>query len=382
MIGVLADDFSGAAEIAGVAVRHGLTAAVSTEAGVPGDADLVVIDTETRSREAGSAADAVRHVLGQLAGERVEWLFKKVDSVLRGPVVPEIAAVLSGPRFARALLVPANPGLGRIIRDGRYFIDGRSIDETEFAHDPEFPVQSASVLEMLGAPAGLPICVRRPGAALPEAGVIVGEAESGEHLRTWAGALDERTLAVGAAAFFTAVLGQRLGAPPPASPRQGDAASAPALAVSGSASTASRQFAEECDRRGRAVLRLPVGIAGSAVEQEAARWAQSAADAIERHGWVLLTLAAAPRVTPDIARAAHAVLVRAATSAVERVTIRTLYVEGGATAAALARALAWSRFDATAEYAPGVVALRPHAARSLTVIVKPGSYRWPADLLN
>jgi uncharacterized protein YgbK (DUF1537 family) len=42
MIVVLADDFSGAAEIAGIAHRHGLSAEVQTDF-TPGDVDCVIV---------------------------------------------------------------------------------------------------------------------------------------------------------------------------------------------------------------------------------------------------------------------------------------------------------------------------------------------------
>lgn len=53
------------------------------------------------------------------------------------------------------LLVPANPSRGRIIRDGRYFVDGIPLNEPAFARDPEHPPRSSSVAEMLGDASGI-----------------------------------------------------------------------------------------------------------------------------------------------------------------------------------------------------------------------------------
>lgn len=378
MIYALADDLTGAAEIAGVAVRHGLTAAVTTRSERSVKADFVVVDTETRSLDARQAVAAITDVLGRAGVTRMPWAFKKVDSVLRGPVVAEVAAVLQATAFARALLVPANPGLGRVIWDGRYLIDGRPIEHTEFARDPEYPMRRAAVLEMLGSWPSLPMCLRRPGAALPDCGLIVGEAKQPEDLAQWASVLDGQTLPVGAAAFLAAVLRRRLGSacggtssPAPADVRR------PALIVSGSASRAARQFADECDRRGRMVLRLPIGGVAWAAQEDVARWTAFVADALDRDGWVLLTLAAAEKAPLPAARASHTMLVRIAGAVLERATVGTLCVDGGATAAALINALGCSTFYVTAEYAPGVVRMQPEAASSLRIVMKPGSYKWP-----
>jgi len=48
--------------------------------------------------------------------------FKKIDSLLRGHVAAELAAVLSGNGFDRVVLAPAFPGLGRVTRQGRQWV--------------------------------------------------------------------------------------------------------------------------------------------------------------------------------------------------------------------------------------------------------------------
>ena len=48
--------------------------------------------------------------------------FKKIDSLLRGHVAAELAAVLSGNEFDSVVLAPAFPGLGRVTRQGRQWV--------------------------------------------------------------------------------------------------------------------------------------------------------------------------------------------------------------------------------------------------------------------
>jgi uncharacterized protein YgbK (DUF1537 family) len=56
--------------------------------------------------------------------------------------------------------------------------------------------------------------------------------------------------------------------------------------------------------------------------------------------------------------------------------------EGGATAAAVARALGWTRFAVGRELAGGVVELQPVMDGAPQFIIKVGSYDWPENLLD
>jgi len=57
----------------------------------------------------------LRMALVWRVARRPDLVYKKVDSVLRGWVRPELEELLGGLGWARALIVPANPGLGRVI---------------------------------------------------------------------------------------------------------------------------------------------------------------------------------------------------------------------------------------------------------------------------
>ena len=81
-----ADDLSGAAEVAGILWSAG--GEVEVQIGrepTPTTGDLV-IDTETRGLPPAEAARVVRETCAGLARQGLRLDFKKVDSVLRGPV--------------------------------------------------------------------------------------------------------------------------------------------------------------------------------------------------------------------------------------------------------------------------------------------------------
>src|ERR1043166_6604152 len=163
MIGVIADDLTGAAEIGAVGLRHGLAAEIVLAPGESsGKADLICFDSDSRSCSAEEAAGRAAGGARMLRDWRAEWIYKKVDSVLRGQVVAEVEAVLKELGFALAVLAPANPSLGRTIQNGHYLINNEPIDKTEFARDPEHPRSSSSVVALLGGSRQLALQICRP----------------------------------------------------------------------------------------------------------------------------------------------------------------------------------------------------------------------------
>ena len=71
MIAVIADDFTGAAEIGGIGLKYGLNVIIETKVQEVSEADLLVIATDTRSLSADQASLEIEkitkhfHHLGQ-----------------------------------------------------------------------------------------------------------------------------------------------------------------------------------------------------------------------------------------------------------------------------------------------------------------------------
>lgn len=111
---VLADDLSGAAEVAGALHRRGVAATVALEGTVPpgrrGVEDLDV-------RNAVDAATIIERAFAH--GGPVHYV--KIDSQLRGPVPAFVAAAA---RRATVVLAPALPGADRTVVDGIPMLHG------------------------------------------------------------------------------------------------------------------------------------------------------------------------------------------------------------------------------------------------------------------
>ncbi len=359
---VLADDLTGAAEVAALAHEAGLLAVVLTEIPKrPVEADVLVLDTDTRLVTPGRAALRVRTRATRLRALPHSGLLKKTDSVLRGPVLAELSACAEAFGFRRSLLVAGNPSLGRTIRDGRCFIGDHPIDKTAFARDPHHPALSASVLDLLHGRHRPDVSQRSPYGAIPSRGIIVGEHRSAADTAQWLRAVDKHTLPAGGADFFRAWLQSRIPTSTPHSARSGPSdPHGPTLLLHGT--TAASPIEGALPFKG--LRPPPPGKVITVLRQrKAAVVAGTAA--------TLSDPAAPARIAQGFAELA--LTLRDADA------FRHLLIAGGATAATVLRALGWNRLTVVRVWGPGVVSLRPVGVE-IDVTLKPGSYPWPAEL--
>lgn len=135
---MLADDLTGALEVG--ALFAGSVVCVGDRV----DADVVVLDLETRQLDGAEAAARVRAAVRGFDGELI---YKKTDSTLRGNIGAELAALPEG----RIHYAPAYPRMGRTVRAGRLYVNGVAVEATAFAFDPTQPVRDGDVRKVAGA---------------------------------------------------------------------------------------------------------------------------------------------------------------------------------------------------------------------------------------
>ncbi|MDF7630928.1 four-carbon acid sugar kinase family protein [Erwiniaceae bacterium L1_55_4] len=150
---VIADDFTGANDAGSGLARAGAKVHVLFDSRTAHDAssaDVLVISTDSRAVSAAEAAHRTTLALQQhQAIAQDGWLFKKIDSTLRGNPGAEIEAALHASGKTLALVVPAVPKLGRTTHEGEVWINQQRLTDTEFASDPKTPVTSSHVLTRL-----------------------------------------------------------------------------------------------------------------------------------------------------------------------------------------------------------------------------------------
>nr|ACO70927.1 hypothetical protein [uncultured Verrucomicrobiota bacterium] len=350
MIVILADDFSGAAELAGIAAARGFKAEVQTRFDPSSDAEVIAVDTDTRLRSEPEAARIVGGIATQVIAAKPSWIFKKTDSALRGHVRVEIEGILAATGQCSCLFIPANPSKDRVISQGRYLVNGVPLDQTVFAHDPDHPRRSAVVAELLG---------HAPRIRVPDV-------TSMETLLHEASSLTPQTLPAGAADFFTALIGGCV-----MNPRRHPVSRT--LLVCGSLAAWDTERAQQMKADGFEVMILPETAYGGELDDG---WVQQARHALQ--GACRLMIAIGRPAQRHSAATLTGTLVHAAARISAGLDGMRIALEGGATAQAFIRVAGWSRFEVVPEGITGVGSLRPADRDDAPLLwIKPGSYPWP-----
>jgi uncharacterized protein YgbK (DUF1537 family) len=125
---IVADDLTGAADASACFASAGLGTVIPLSGTAVPNADVVVVSTESRDLEGAAAGAAVRSAVGHIAGGQRDaaprWIYKKMDSALRGHPRDELLAAMEAIDATRALVAPAFPAEGRTTIGGRQHIDG------------------------------------------------------------------------------------------------------------------------------------------------------------------------------------------------------------------------------------------------------------------
>jgi D-threonate/D-erythronate kinase len=123
-IAVLADDLSGAAEVAGVFLGRDVPVSLQLNGFRP-SGGVTVVDLNTRAMTPQQATETVRAAVADIPADF--RIVKKVDSLLRGHIGPEVAVLAE-----RGLVVVAAalPALARIVRGGVLYLGETPLHET------------------------------------------------------------------------------------------------------------------------------------------------------------------------------------------------------------------------------------------------------------
>ena len=381
MIVVIADDLTGAAELAGIGLRHGLAVEMSTVV-TGSDADLLVIATDTRSMTETEAVNESGIITNEVLALQPGLVYKKIDSVLRGHVIRELMCQLQVLGRERALVVAASPSLERTIHSGVYYYKGQPIHESSFANDPEFAITTSDVLQMLRT-TGTNVKVAKRGEDIHSAGIYVGEVSNDGDVAYWAGRVDESILSAGGADFFSALLDQLGYQKVEETVFSKSEAAAPVLYVSGTTFDKSRDAIKKIKFEEGPVSYMPEAvITAKEFEPEVFQlWSNEITAFIHSTGKAIIAIDAEKikntGISAKMLREKMAVVVN---DVLKQVDVGEVFIEGGATAAAILNVAGFKSFIPTAELARGVVTMQVKEKEGLFVTVKPGSYLWPGEV--
>ncbi len=156
LLGVIADDFTGATDVAGMLVQAGMATLLTTgvpEAGAALDADAVVVALKSRTTP---PVDAVRDSLSALARLRAagcrRFYFKvcsTFDSTPRGNIGPVAEALMAALGADFAIAGPAFPENGRSVYSGHLFVGDLLLSDSGMREHPLTPMTDANLVRWL-----------------------------------------------------------------------------------------------------------------------------------------------------------------------------------------------------------------------------------------
>lgn len=215
-LGVIADDFTGATDIASFLAAAGWR--VTQVNGVPTQAlstpaDAVVVSLKTRSCPAQEAVSLSLQSACWLREQGCEQLYFKYcstfDSTAQGNIGPVTDALLAETGQTMAVLCPALPVNGRTVVHGYLFVFDQLLSESSLRHHPVTPMTDANLLRLMDAQSAgqtglLPLASIRQGQAAIRQRLEVLQLQGCRYVV--ADTLDENDLAALAAALPASVL--------------------------------------------------------------------------------------------------------------------------------------------------------------------------------
>lgn len=363
-LAIIADDITGAAEMAGTATRYGLRVKMVTQPHSLTDADVTVVATDTRSGNKEEARRTVEQCVNELGQQNDMLLFKKTDSALRGHIVEELATAMQCMGVSKCLLLPQNPSRQRTIENGIYYIKGEKLEETAFSYDPEFPA-STSVVEQL-----------KPGTrnigldmALTS-GINIGDAATKEDLKAQLAKADGDTLLAGGADTLEVVLETTLSKKPSAEAVRTTTNKGKTLIVCGS--TQSKPVANETffKQIGAKENSMPDSVFEG---EQPTEWIDELLPIYKESNGLIINMGYNRPVRHHYAARLRHVMAQVTEALTCKQKPDLMIIEGGATAFAILQQLRWGALEMKKELSPGVVCLTHNGT---DIILKPGSYPW------
>lgn len=159
-LGVIADDFTGATDIASFLVQNGMSTVQVN--GVPArplmlQADAIVVSLKSRSCAADKAVSDALQALSWLQQQGCERFYFKYcstfDSTPRGNIGPVTDALLAALGETLTIISPSLPVNGRTVYQGHLFVMDQLLSDSGMRHHPVTPMTDSNLLRLMEAQA-------------------------------------------------------------------------------------------------------------------------------------------------------------------------------------------------------------------------------------
>jgi uncharacterized protein YgbK (DUF1537 family) len=138
-LALIADDVTGAADSGAPFAAAGFTTAIPFDKPRREAADVLCLSTDSRDVPLAEAKRRVQQALTAVFGadgaQRPAWIYKKMDSALRGYPAEELLLTMQVARATRAVVAPAIPSQRRTTVGGIVFDQGTRLSETPIGRE-------------------------------------------------------------------------------------------------------------------------------------------------------------------------------------------------------------------------------------------------------
>lgn len=397
LLGAVADDFTGASDLANTLARGGMRTVQFIGPGGEEACEAGVVALKTRSIPAAEAVarslEAARWLLGQGCRQILFKYCSTFDSTPEGNIGPVAEALAELTGAGVVVACPAFPRAGRRVFMGHLFVGDRLISESGMENHPLTPMTDPDIrrwlrrqakgdvglitLDVVRDPAALREALAAPGRQL-----VIADAVADEDLLSLGAALGEAPLvtggsgiALGLPANFRAkglLAGEEEALPRP---------EGPGVVLSGSCSTASLGQVERYLARAPGLAVDPAAILGGEISPDgAADWVRAQGETAP----IVYSSAEPGRVAEAqrrFGREESAAAVEGFFAGLARRLAddghRRIVVGGGETSGAVVEALGLRSLRVGAEIAPGVPALFATRGGDLGLALKSGNFGGP-----
>jgi len=159
LLGAIADDFTGATDLAGMLVAEGMrtvqTVGVPRREAPAPSADAVVVALKSRTIAPDDAVAQSLAALDWLIAHGARQIYFKYcstfDSTPRGNIGPVADALADALDAPLAIVCPALPANGRTIYNGHLFVGDVLLSDSPMRHHPLTPMTDASLVRLMQA---------------------------------------------------------------------------------------------------------------------------------------------------------------------------------------------------------------------------------------
>ncbi|PHM35743.1 3-oxo-tetronate kinase [Xenorhabdus innexi] len=158
-LGVIADDFTGATDIASLMVQNGWQVALllsipDDSTFIPHDVDAIIISLKSRSCPVDESIEqslkACRWLRQKANCSRLFFKYcSTFDSTIKGNIGPVTDVLMDELQIDLCLICPALPINGRTVVYGYLFVNGQLLNESDMQYHPINPMKDSNLLRLM-----------------------------------------------------------------------------------------------------------------------------------------------------------------------------------------------------------------------------------------